>query len=397
MSATLERFQRSTLVLTALTFSVGYATVGLVFVLISVIWEGIATRKFPWRHSPLDIPLSLFLVVSLLSGLASAHKATALGGFAIAALSIFLGYGPLNRVLQRDRRFLEPFLLAWALGGLAAGVWAAVVGPLTGRPAVFPALPQNPLATTLLIAFFLTLRLALNARGASAGIFVIGMVAVTVGLLGTESRGAWPTLAVALAVFLLLVDTRHTQRILAVIAVVSVVSVGLTLPYLPKVMERTRNKANSTLYGDRVALAGIAIAIFTDHPWLGTGLGTFPYYQPLYRSSFDKLIPSSYAHNIFLNVAAEAGIFGLLSFAWLVLAAFIGGWRWYRRSDSGNEKLMSASTLSAFAAMMLFQQLDATILLMSVGIGFWSLIAILALPAPNSERNAAETLVRHAK
>ena len=397
MSATLERFQRSTLLLTALTFSVGYATVGLVFVLISVIWEGIATRKFPWRPSPLDIPLSLFLVVFLLSGLASAHKAAALGGVAIAALSIFLGYGPLNRVLQRDRRFLEPFLLAWALGGLAAGVWAGVLGSLTGRPAVFPALSENPLATTLLIAFFLTLGLALKARPAKAVIIVIGLIAVIVGLLRTESRGAWPTLAVALAVFLLLVDSRYTRRVLAVIAIVGVVSVGLTLPYLPKVMERARAKVSLTVIGDRVALAGIAIAIFRDHPWLGTGLDTFHFYQPLYKSSFEKLIPSWYAHNIFLNVAAEGGIFGLLSFVWVVLAAFIGGGRWYQRSDPGNEKLLSASTLSAFAAMMLYQQIDATILLMNVGIGFWSLIAILALPAPNSERNAAKTPLCHAR
>ncbi len=397
MSATFERLQRGSLLLTAFTFSVGYATVGLVFVLISVIWEAIATRRFPWRYSPLDIPLCLFLSVSLLSGLASAHKATALGGFAIAALSIFLGYGPLNRVLQRDRTFLEPFLLAWALGGLAAGVWAAVLSTLTGRPAALPALSQNALATALLIAFFLTLPFALNARGARAVIIVLGMIAVTVGLLGTESRGAWPTLAASLAVFLLLVNPGQVRRVLAVIAIIGVVSVGLTLPNLPRIMERGRGKVRLTVYGDRVALAGIAIAIFRDHPWLGTGLGTFPFYQPLYRSSFEKLIPSSYVPNIFMNVAAEAGIFGLLSFGWLVLTAFIGGWHWYQRSGPGNQKLLSASTFSAFAALMLYQQIDATILLMSVGIGFWSLIAILGQPTPNSEKNADETPVRYAR
>jgi len=383
MSATLERLQRSTLLLTALTFSVGYATVSLVFVLLSVICEGVTTRRFPWRHSPLDTPLSLLLIVFLLSALASAQKAAALGGFAIAALSIFLGYGPLNRVLQRDRRFLEPFLLAWALGGLAAGIWAAALSTLTGRPAVLPELSQNALATVLLIAFFLTLRLALNARRAHVVIIVIGMVAVSVALLRTDSRGAWLTFAVALAVFLLLVDSRHTRQLLAVIAIAGVVSVGLTWSYLPRVIERARTVVDLTINGDRLALADIAIAIFRDHLWLGTGLGTFHYYQPLYRSSFPNLLPSSYSPNIFLNVMAEGGIFGLLSFAWLVLAAFIGGWRWYQRSDPGNEKLMSASTLSAFTAMMIYQQFDATTLLMSVGIGFWLLLAILAALAPN--------------
>jgi O-antigen ligase len=51
-----------------------------------------------------------------------------------------------------------------------------------------------------------------------------------------------------------------------------------------------------------------------DHPFLGTGVGTFMDYCAKYTKNFGTY----YAHNCFLQIWAESGIFSLLSFLLVV-------------------------------------------------------------------------------
>ena len=70
----------------------------------------------------------------------------------------------------------------------------------------------------------------------------------------------------------------------------------------------------------RVAVYQATLRLILDHPWLGTGLGTFAWIFPSYRPSdisawgvWDR------AHSVLLEIAAEQGI----PFALLVLCAFL--------------------------------------------------------------------------
>jgi putative inorganic carbon (HCO3(-)) transporter len=51
------------------------------------------------------------------------------------------------------------------------------------------------------------------------------------------------------------------------------------------------------------------------HPFTGVGLGSF------------SLTCSRYAHNIFLQLWAETGLVGVISFLWLIVAVFTAGLR----------------------------------------------------------------------
>ena len=57
--------------------------------------------------------------------------------------------------------------------------------------------------------------------------------------------------------------------------------------------------------------------MITDHPILGRGLGTFMDHSPKYINIPHDL-NNQYAHNCFLQIWAESGIFSLLSFLLLV-------------------------------------------------------------------------------
>lgn len=76
--------------------------------------------------------------------------------------------------------------------------------------------------------------------------------------------------------------------------------------------------------GIRYVLWSMAGKMFADRPFIGQGLGTFMY-------NFEKFKPAdypmreegiSYAHNCFLQIAAETGLLGLLSFVCMITLLF---------------------------------------------------------------------------
>lgn len=80
----------------------------------------------------------------------------------------------------------------------------------------------------------------------------------------------------------------------------------------------------------RLGIARSAAQVIRDHPWLGSGPGTFIHAYPLYRpptmgqgveETLHKFV--NYAHNDYLQVASETGLLGLATFMsfWLLVLA----------------------------------------------------------------------------
>ena len=77
------------------------------------------------------------------------------------------------------------------------------------------------------------------------------------------------------------------------------------------------------------------LRMIADHPWFGTGLGTFVWSFPAYRSAKSPCGESGFAHSTPLELAADLGLplAGLIGLAWLVvLVVLMRGVR-TRRSD----------------------------------------------------------------
>ena len=74
--------------------------------------------------------------------------------------------------------------------------------------------------------------------------------------------------------------------------------------------------------GERKVVAIDSLRIFRDHPWIGTGLGSFATAYPAYQS-FPTDLVYDHAHNDYVEALAEAGLLGgLLIMA--ALAMFFG-------------------------------------------------------------------------
>lgn len=386
----LLRSQRAALLLTVFLFSAGYATIGLVFILLTVIAEAILTRKPPWTRSPVDALLLSFVVIFLISGFASAYRTMAVGSAVLAALTIYLAFGSFYRHLQRDKDFLKPFLWTWVGGGTGAAVWAILLHRLYEKPAFTPALGQNAVGTTLLVALVLGLGLFLATNTVRRYLVGMGCALAAIGLLFTSTRGAWVGAGFGVMSFFLLLDLRSAWRALLLVVLISVAGIVVAGPERASLFHRALSIISLSSNQSRLALARSALAIFEDHPLIGTGLNTFSFVYPAYQLPGDPNPPSQpFAHNIFLNMAAEGGVLGLASFTALIIYASILGWRWYAQSAPTWNTPISAAILSALLGMMVNQLFDGTIISVHLGTGLWFLIAILAAFRPSQRPSSA--------
>lgn len=377
-----RRIQYGVLLGTAAFYSAGYAAVGLVAMLAALVAEAIVTRRLPWRRSALDPYLGAFVGGFVLSGLLSTYRSVAIGSAVLAALSIYVSYGPLYRATSDDQRFLIPYLWTWYIGGvLAAGVAIVLFVVQHAAQATLPALGPNGLGSTLLVALILGGGMVLTTRSLLRYAAGIGVLVVAIALAFTTSRGAWLGAASGLLALLLL-SWRRLWRVFLAAGVVIVVSLALMGPEAAVLKKKVVSIVSIHKNEGRVFLARSALAIAADHPLVGSGLNTFVLLHPhpsLAGERFAKkpaARATPYAHNVLLNMAAEGGLLGLGAFMAMLIRGGVAGWRWYAAS-SGPDRAACAAVLAAFLGLLVHQQFDGTVLSVHIGAGLWFLLAIM--------------------
>lgn len=139
------------------------------------------------------------------------------------------------------------------------------------------------------------------------------------------------------------------------------------------------------LYGNRSGQEGVidptvetrllmlkdATRMFQSHPWTGIGLNT--YYKNIEKDHSPSL-PASYAHNSYIQMLAEVGIVGSMSFMILMIYWFGSGLRSFRKLRDPDMKFLLGGVLAgvfglctvSFFDNVLFELLPATL--------FWTLM-----------------------
>jgi O-antigen ligase len=171
-----------------------------------------------------------------------------------------------------------------------------------------------------------------------------------VALVMSWSRGAWLGLAAAVAAMALAVVARSGRAamlglVIVVLLAYLLVAGGLALvppsivqrfsdflPYLG-VMDVRGVEVTDANFAvlERMAHWQSATSMWSEHPWLGVGIGN---YEPVYDRYALPLWPLAlgHAHNYYLNIAAEAGILGLGAYLLLWGAALTRAWQATRRA-----------------------------------------------------------------
>ena len=142
---------------------------------------------------------------------------------------------------------------------------------------------------------------------------IISIILLFPCLLFNAARAAW----VAIAVSLVIISFFNNRKISFFVLIFIMIVIAVSVFFLPaQLKHRALTTINPLTWGERVPLWKIAIRMFNDHPIFGVGLGMN---EKLFSSYWKPsvLFPNFrywHVHNNYLEIAAETGIVGLLSF-----------------------------------------------------------------------------------
>ena len=233
----------------------------------------------------------------------------------------------------------------------------------------------------------------LGAEWFSRGVFGVTFVLMIVCLGLTFSRGSWVAFWFSMIIFVVILRKYFISAL-----VVSLVFLVIFLPFLMKFRDvsfttdsvnltrdygsiaRTPESLNklTQLERDRVALVhrfnlGMgrfgfweeAVSLIEKHPVFGSGLNTYS------KST------NAYAHNCYLQMAAEIGIVGLLAFLAMIAVLFWQSLRsWATLKDPYWETLLAGS-LAGFAGFLFQSAFDTTLYSVQLGNLMWIMMGLI--------------------
>ena len=365
-------------------------------------------RQPALQRTPLDIPILLFLATALVGAWAAYNTTAGLIKLWLVLSAVLLYYA----LARQPRENL--WLIAASLSGLGALLalyfllthnWAAEPADLElinrlgmGWMSMRPSLPlegfhPNKVGGLLAMLAPFSLALVLQAwreRNPGLGIFAFSAgLLVFLGLLFTSSRAAWLALVAALCAWLFWVlacsslSKRLRLRPAALFglgAALALVVVFLLVDTRPGGVTGLVNR----LPGPNSAISRMEIYtntrwLVSDFPFTGGGLASFPGLYSRYVMSVPVFL-FGYAHNLFLDLALEQGIIGLLSFVFILGGSF---WLIIGRESSA---LLDGAVLAGLVVMALHGLVDDPLYaergtpLLFLLPGFAVALALTALP-----------------
>lgn len=170
----------------------------------------------------------------------------------------------------------------------------------------------NDLAICLNMLLPLTVVIGMTSHGVRRLIFLGSALIMAAGIMVTYSRGGFLGLIFALLFMLWKLSRRRRIRSMILVFVVA----GVLLPVLPGSYGKrilTIFSSDSDTTGSstqRKELLDNAFNVIRHHPIVGVGFGNFPIYS----------IHELAAHNSYVEITAELGIFGLLAYLIVIFA-----------------------------------------------------------------------------
>jgi putative inorganic carbon (HCO3(-)) transporter len=336
-----------------------------------------------FSRTPVDLPLAVFFTFVVLAALFSVARAGSLAVLPLYGLFFLAFY--LMYVLPR------PADVAWLLGGLLlAGAVTALLAWLQYKSGVQTSLSwidikqaevirtrvfatfENPNIYAEYLTFVIPPALVLFVREKHLPArFVWGVVLASAGvaLVLTMSRGAW--LAVGLA--FLLLGLFWERRLLCVIA-----AGVLLLPILAPEQVLTRAASIGSLEDSsnafRLSIWFAVVRMIAAYWLTGIGLGAAAFGQ-VYPQFMLAGTPALHSHNLYLELALQLGVPGLVAFLWLLLAVFSRAARAVPRLKAGTRSLLIA-LIAGLSGFLLHGAVDNVWYSPKLTFLFWAVLGL---------------------
>ncbi len=370
------------LLLALLPFSI--AAVEILALLLIVAWafaRAGGRQPSAWRDPSLRrtaIAGAAFFLLCAASILVSAHPVSSLRALIGKWLEYLFLMVVMVEVGARPRAFS-------ALALVMAGASAAVAGEALWQEATGQGLLRhhllnvygrmsgpytNPadLAAYLMVTIPIVAGVAVSSRRWLRVVLCVILVVLFGCFFRTMTTGAWVALAAA-SVLVLGRDRQGRRLVLS----------GLAVLALGGAIVLARGGSLAAAFGlwdagtqDRVYMWQSALRMISDRPWLGHGLNTFMANYLAYWVGGEQA--PRYAHNCYLQMAAETGVAGLAAFVALLGTACLTLWRALpgRLAD----RSVFCGFAIAVAAFVLQAAVDTNFYSLRQAALFWSLLGL---------------------
>jgi len=227
----------------------------------------------------------------------------------------------------------------------------------------------NDLSAWMLVILIPTLLLTifgLKDKWAKVGLGIFSLGGLYLFYLA-NTRSAWLGFITSISVILFFKKIRLLVAILLVLLVI--------FPFLSEEKMKDIFGVNSIF--DRMSMWRTGWKIFLQHPIVGNGLNTFYDKFKEFRNDEDKGKLGSYAHNGFLQIAADIGIFGLLCFMAIILQVFYYSLRYIRNCKNMFYQSLGMGLSGGLFAYLIHSFFDTNLHSLPLVALFWVNMAVL--------------------
>ncbi|TBR18468.1 hypothetical protein EPO66_01425 [bacterium] len=215
----------------------------------------------------------------------------------------------------------------------------------------------------IMLSIVLALISSVDLRRVYKGFLAILGLLLIVCLIFTLSRGAWLGFICAAMTLLIIANQKRSTLIILFIFLSVMV-------FLPQV--RLRNLDTFLLHGDadRFIIWKGAIQMISENPFLGKGVGTF-------MDHFAAYIPNiyvQYAHNSYLQIWAETGVFSLISFLAFLFFILYSGIKSFRE----HRNYFLLGIIGGISGFLVHNLFDTHLYSLQLSFIFWVMLGLLA-------------------
>ncbi len=208
------------------------------------------------------------------------------------------------------------------------------------------------------------------------GLLFLSFLLISISIL-TLCRGGWVGLAAGLFAVALFTNYVHLSKKMFW----SVFSIGyiFSLPLLGALLLLFQNRGDSS----RLIIYRGAWKMITEHPLLGKGLGTFMDYCAQYTNNLGRY----YAHNCFLQIWAESGIFSLLCFLLLVGYVFYKSFKMLLQIGDSLESFILIGLNAGLLGFLVHSFFDTQLYSSQLSFLFWTILGLCVALHSNLNQN----------
>ncbi|MBI5745629.1 MAG: O-antigen ligase family protein [Nitrospirae bacterium] len=299
------------------------------FLLLSWSLQGISLGKSISQFRYIAIPVLSFAFINIVSLFYTVNPFNGHQKILILLNGIILYL--LVQALSKDEEDLKRIIKIMVVSGIAASLYG-IYQRFSGIDRIFSTFQNvNAFAGFLIILIPLSFYLALFSKeritklwsGTSFLLFLSAFIL-------TLSKGGMLTLILLSIIIMIYIAYNKIEKryILILPPILALIFVYLLIRYSEiNIIDSIK---------DRFEYWRITARIIVDHPIIGAGLGGYAAMAQEYQAGS---VYSRYAHNNYLQIFAELGVFGFITYVWLVLNPILRGFSIIRKDRSKQHKV----------------------------------------------------------